>query len=124
MPAIIEGRHTDEFLLTEMPGSISLDTIQLASGSGWLVAGTVLGLVTASGLYVPHAPAATDGSQNAAAILRRKTRLDAANPVPASAVTRLAEVKGVALTLNAATDTDAEKAAVYVSLAAKNIIVR
>lgn len=43
--------------------------IIIASGAGKVLAGTVLGQITASKKYVPHNPAATDGSQNAAAIL-------------------------------------------------------
>lgn len=41
----------------------------VASGAGALVSGQVLGKITASGKYVPVAPAAVDGSEAAAAIL-------------------------------------------------------
>ena len=38
-----------------------------------LKSGTVIGRVTATGVYVPHAPAASDGSQNACGILLEDT---------------------------------------------------
>jgi hypothetical protein len=47
----------------------SRDEDTLASGSGVVVTGTVLGKVTASGKFKPLAPAATDGTQTAAAII-------------------------------------------------------
>ena len=50
-------------------GRISRDEGILASGSGILRPGKVLGRITASTKLVPLAPAASDGSQNAAAIL-------------------------------------------------------
>ena len=43
--------------------------VTLASGTVASAVGTVLGQVTASGKYVVFAPAASDGSQNAAAVL-------------------------------------------------------
>ncbi len=47
----------------------SRDTEILASGSGKQIVGAVLGKVTSSGKFKPLAPAASDGTQNAAAIL-------------------------------------------------------
>lgn len=47
----------------------SRDTDTLASGSGIVLIGTVLGKVTASGKFKPLAPAATDGTQIAASII-------------------------------------------------------
>ena len=41
----------------------------IAAGSGVLNAGAVLGMATATGAYGPFNPAATDGTQTAAAIL-------------------------------------------------------
>lgn len=46
----------------------SRDTDTLASGSGVVKIGTVLGKITASGKFKPLAPAASDGTQIAAAI--------------------------------------------------------
>ncbi|MBD8555547.1 head decoration protein [Rhizobium sp. CFBP 8762] len=47
----------------------SRDDDVLASGSGKVLVGTVLGQVTATGKFKPLAPAATDGTQTAAAII-------------------------------------------------------
>jgi hypothetical protein len=47
----------------------SRDDDTLASGSGVVVCGTVLGLVAATGKFAPLAPGASDGTQNAAAII-------------------------------------------------------
>ncbi len=47
----------------------SRDDDTLASGSGVVVIGTVLGKVTSSGKFTPLTPGASNGSQNAAAII-------------------------------------------------------
>ena len=41
-----EGRHAGEFLMSEAAGNRSRDTITIPSGTGVIVPGTVLGLVT------------------------------------------------------------------------------
>ena len=45
------------------------DSVILISGSGVVIRGTVLGVITASGKYAVSTTAATDGSQNPAAVL-------------------------------------------------------
>ncbi|MDH0907575.1 head decoration protein [Rhizobium pusense] len=47
----------------------SRDTDVLALGSGKVIPGAVLGQVTASGKFKPLAPAASDGTQTAAAVI-------------------------------------------------------
>ena len=47
----------------------SRDDDTLASGSGKVICGAVLGRVTATGKFRPLAPAASDGTQTAAAII-------------------------------------------------------
>ncbi|WEK04557.1 MAG: head decoration protein [Candidatus Devosia phytovorans] len=47
----------------------SRDDDTLASGSGKVIVGTVLGMVAATGKFKPLAPAANDGTQTAAAII-------------------------------------------------------
>ena len=75
------------------------------------VAGQVLGRVTASGLYAKHNPAASTGEEKAIAILA----YDVA--VPTSGKKEAIYVGGVfnidELTFNAATNTDALKAAAF-----------
>lgn len=123
MPTRTDGRHTAEYILSESNGNRSRDNAKLASGAGKVSASTILGKITASGKYVPHNPAANDGSQTAVAVLYANTDATAAD---ASCVVtaRDSEVKGAELIYNAATDTQPEKDAVHASLAANGIIVR
>lgn len=59
-----------DLLLVEVHRGWSRQTLVVGDQAGAAVPfATVLGKVTASGVYVPLAPAAEDGSQNAAAIL-------------------------------------------------------
>ncbi|AZF53465.1 hypothetical protein C4J85_2981 [Pseudomonas sp. R4-34-07] len=64
----IESMHAGEFLLSEGPGTISREAINVAAGPA-LEPGQILGLVTATGEFAPYQPTAEDGSENAIAIL-------------------------------------------------------
>lgn len=63
-----------EFLLSEGNGTISRDEIIIKANSGEILAGTVLGKITASGKHVPYGNAATDGSEVAVGILYATAR--------------------------------------------------
>lgn len=67
MPAITEGRHTAEYILSEANGHLSRDSVTILSGQV-LKPGDVLGKVTASGKFKALTPGASDGSEVAAAI--------------------------------------------------------
>jgi len=109
-----EPIHAGEFLLSEGAGNISREAINVAAGPA-LYPGQVLGLVTATGEFVPYAPAAEDGSETAVAILFGP--LGESDVVRRGrAVVRLAEVSEAHLT---GLDADAEK-----DLAAHFLIVR
>ncbi len=109
-----EPVHAGEFLLSEGAGKISREAINVAAGPA-LVAGQLLGLVTASGEFAPYNPDAEDGSETAVCILYAP--LGESDTVRRGrAVVRLAEVSEALLT---GLDTDAEKA-----LAAHFIILR
>lgn len=70
MTVLVQGlRPTGHYLVSEANGYRSRDAGIIASGSGKLDSGVVLGRITASKKLVPVDPAANDGSQNAAAIL-------------------------------------------------------
>lgn len=60
--------YTGEALVVELHKDYSRDVITIASGAGVVKTCTVLGKITASGKYVPVAPAANDGSQVAASV--------------------------------------------------------
>ena len=68
MTTLNESNHRGEFLVGELPSGLSRTTGTLITGQD-LAAGTVLGKITASGKYTQHAPAESDGSENADAIL-------------------------------------------------------
>lgn len=65
-----EGMHTSEFLIDEEMGGAmrSREAITVVSGQN-LVAGAVLGKITASGKYAEYDNAAVDGTEVAAGIL-------------------------------------------------------
>ena len=69
MTTLTEGKHAGGFLVWEVLRDYTRETITIASGAGKLAPGTVLGKITTGGKYTGLAPAATNGSQNAAGIL-------------------------------------------------------
>ncbi|MCM5689141.1 head decoration protein [Sinorhizobium meliloti] len=70
MTVFTEGPRTAEYLISEANGHRSREIGTIAAGVvGALVAGSVLGKVTASGEYKLYDPAAADGSENVARIL-------------------------------------------------------
>ncbi|QRQ86255.1 head decoration protein [Cupriavidus oxalaticus] len=113
--ALIEGKHTGEFLLSEGNGSISREEVTIAAAAGALVPGTVMGKISASGKYVAYNNAAADGSEVAAAVLYAGAP-DLAVDQQAVVIARQAEVIEAELTgLDATAKAD---------LAAVGIIVR
>lgn len=70
MTTFTEGPRTAGYIISEANNFRSRDVITLAAGVvGTLVAGTVLGKVTASGHFAPYNPANADGTQTVAGIL-------------------------------------------------------
>jgi hypothetical protein len=69
MTTLNEGKHAGGFLVWEVLRDYTRETVTIASGAGKLNPGTVLGKITTGGKYTVFAPAATNGSQNAAGIL-------------------------------------------------------
>jgi hypothetical protein len=111
------------FLVREQPGYISRDEGVVASGSGILKGGTVMGIITASGKWGPFNVANTPaGTGTAAGILMEDVDATSAD-VKRTILTRLAEVQRAELFFTG-TPTSPQKDAAYVSLAAKNIIMR
>jgi len=67
--ALSEGKYTGEFILTELDGTISRDTVTITVPAATLLKpGQVLGVLTIGGKYVPYDDANTDGSGTAKAI--------------------------------------------------------
>jgi hypothetical protein len=69
MTTLTEGKHAGGFLVWEVLRDYTRETVTIASGAGKLAPGAVLGKITTGGKYTVFAPAATNGSQNAAGIL-------------------------------------------------------
>ncbi len=70
MSVLTEGRHTGEFLLSELPGTLSRDTATVVvPAATTLEPGTVLGQISGSGHYAPYDDRMSDGREEAAAIL-------------------------------------------------------
>ncbi len=72
-----QGNQNLEFLLSEANGERSREVVTITGGD--YAAGTVLGKITANGKYTIHAPAATNGAENAVAILGYETAALAAD---------------------------------------------
>lgn len=109
-----ERMHAGEFIVSKGNGSISREGITVLSGQV-LVAGTVVGKITASGKYKDYDNAAADGSEVAAGILYDGVDATAAD-AKGVLFARLGEVAGDSLTGNDANGT--------ADLLALNIIVR
>lgn len=121
MDRLIETGVGPEFLLSEANGSRSRENIIIAA-SQTLKAGAVLGRVTVGGQYVIHDPGASNGSQNAAAILYDAVTTGVGETADAVGITRDAEVIGARLTWD--DHTAPQKTAAIAQLAAIGIIVR
>lgn len=100
----------------------SRDTDTLASGSGEVIVGTVLGRVSASGKFKPLAPGASDGTQTAAAVILQYADATSADQ-PVVNLKRRAQVVLQALVWPAGI-TDTQKSAALAQLSALGIVAR
>lgn len=115
-------RPTAHYLISEAEGYRSRDVGVIASGAGKLDAGAVLGRITASKKLVPLAPAATDGSEDAAAILYEACDATSAD-VRRTITARDAEVHAAVLVWAGGVN-DSQKTAALAQLAALGIVAR
>ena len=123
MPARNDHLGTGAFLKSEGPGAISRDTITVKQGAGVLLAGTVLGTITAESKHVAYDNEAANGSQTASAILLADVDATLAD-VKAVGIVRLAEVFADRLIYGAGVTTEGEKTAAVADFATKFVIVR
>lgn len=120
MTQVTETRSTAEFLVSEANGFRSRATGTVAAGAApGLAAGTVLGKIGSGGNYVLHDTGASDGSEDAVAILFETT----VGTKEATLIVRDAEVNGAHLTYETGAS-GGEIAAVNAAFAALGIIVR
>lgn len=121
MTTLTEGRYAGEHLISEASGTRSRDVVTLVVGQN-LPAGAVLGKITASGKHTLLAPAATDGSEVAAAVLFAPVNASAADKA-AVVTARDTEVHGACLTWPAGIDAG-DKAGATAELKALGIVIR
>ncbi len=95
-----DPHQSGSYLNSEANDFRSRDRVMLAAGCGQLSFGTVLGRITASGLYVPSPDSADDGSEIACAILFEDTDASGQNNVTVGVHIRECEVYIGALTFD------------------------
>lgn len=115
-------KRTAHYLVSEANGYQSREAIVIASGAGKVLAGTVLGRVTASKKYVPWTAGASDGSQTAAAILYAPVDATSADARGVGTV-RMSEIQADVLVWPNGT-ADATKTAQLAELAKSHIAAR
>ena len=87
MTTLNEGRYAGEFILTELPGTLSRDVgTVVVPANTTLAPGTVLGRLSASAHYAPYDDANSDGSETACAVLLAEQANAERTPAEATAV--------------------------------------
>jgi len=119
---IMEPVQNGSFMFGDFDNNKDSEQVVLAATAVPLPAGTQLGKITTSGLYVPVNPAANDGSQNWAGTLFARRGISTVTQ-RATAVVRRVGIVGTMLTyLN--TVTAPQRAAIEAQMAAAGVIVR
>lgn len=118
----ISYKTASDVVKDEGKNRFSRDTDTLASGSGVVLTGTVLGKVTASGKFKPLTVGASDGTQTATAIILQDADATSSDVMVVN-LKRRAQVVVQSLTWPAGI-TDTQKATALAQLAALGIINR
>lgn len=121
-----ENQRALGFVLSEAEHGRSRDEVTIASGSGVLKAGTVLGEITADGKFAPAPHAETtdiEGAETATAVLAYPVDATSAD-VKAVVIARAAQVKQLELVYDDSVDNAAKTATKVAQLAAVGIITR
>lgn len=113
--ALSQGKWTGEFILSEANGMLSREQVTVAAAAPAMVAGTLVGIITATGKYAPYNNANVDGTQTCVGALYRALA-DSASDQPAVVFVRSAEFQRSELT--------GWDAAAEVELNARNIVTR
>ena len=121
MPVQTESNYLGDWLKFEEDNLYSRDVVTVASGQN-LAAGTVVGIITASGKVTQLAPAASDGSQTAAGVLLNAVDASAGDK-PGVIIARHAICSAKGLVWPASI-TDPQKATAISQLKALGILVR
>lgn len=121
--ATFDPRRDGAYLGENAGPNIVNEEIILVSGAPAMVSGTVLGKITASGKYTIHDPAASDGTQAAAAILfTGQAAALTADKKAVATVNGPATINGTMLSFKSGT-TDAQKKTAWAALRAKGMKV-
>lgn len=115
-PVIDEPGYTHDWLASSPDREFGTVEGTVKGGSGDLASGTVLGIETATGKYVPYSPDATDGSEVPAGINYYPARA-ATQDVKCAIFTHEFLVIASGLKWHASVDTPAKKAAALKRLA-------
>lgn len=121
MATFNEPNRPLDFLVSEANGQLSRQQVTIDASAPAMVAGTVLGRITASGKYTIYNNAAANGTEIADAILAYDVP-DAAVDQIATVIDRLAEVQAAGLNWGASSGPDIT--AGTADLLAKNIKIR
>lgn len=121
MPFAVEPKTLPAVLAWEVDPNYSREVVTIAAGR-WLPIGTVLGRITATGLYVAFDPAATDGSQTPAAVLLMDA--DAYANIPAPVAMRICILKASGLVWPAGITPEQKAAAVAQLQTPQGLLVR
>ncbi len=126
MTKFTEGRHAGEGLLSEANFHRSRDKAVIASGSGVIEPGTILGKITTGGKYTPSPNAEVEGIEGAqTGIAIALYGCDATSADQEIAIiSRDAEWRIGALVYEASVDNDTKRATKRAQLAAVGIIAR
>jgi hypothetical protein len=116
MATLTEARRTGEFIISEANGTRSREEITLAAAAGAMVAGTLLGKITATGLYTAYNNADSPAGVGVALGVLYAGVADVTVDQPAVMICRDAEVAEIFLT---GSDTTGKT-----DLAALGVIVR
>ncbi len=119
---VIKEDRPGGHVVSEAHYARSREQIVLAATAVAIPSGTVLAKVTATGHYVPLAPAAADGSQNAAGVLWERREISASTQ-RAVAHVRDCEINGREVTYINAVNAG-QLAAAEAAMAAAGTIVR
>lgn len=120
----VENKRFSNLVKQEMwvESGFTREVVTYNGTAGELKIGTVLGKVTATGKYKICVQTAADGSQTAAAVVAEDKTAVLNTDLKILVITRgPAVLSKAALILDASHDLDAEKAAIYAALEAKNI---
>ena len=115
------------FIQSEAPFAQSRDRVTIYggfTGAAALLAGTVLGKITASGKYTISPNTGSDGSQTALAVLFEDVDPTAGDVAAVAVIARGAEVRAEDLTYDSSVDDGSKKAAKATQLASVGILVR